>query len=223
MREGQEENARPSRLHSNVAPPSVEENEKVAALWRVTEGGCSTRKVPGGPRSTLQLCSAGLASTLPASSRAATRRVWAPAPRPERTSGEEQLEKAAPSSEQRKPTPDSVAASWKRAVRPLGPPRLRISVSGGVRSTAQRQTAGVPSTFPARSRALTAKRCEASVRFANDCGDLQRRHGDSSSLQAKWTRRSFAAKRKRADLTRVADGGSCVRRVFGARVSTVHS
>src|SRR5688500_13623723 len=163
IREGHAENARPSRLHWNVAPTSVAEKENVAVLLRVTDGGCSTRSVPGGRVSTLQCRTAAVAAALPASSRARTRSVCVPASRPERTRLDEQLAKVAPSREQRKPTPDSVATRVKRAVRPVAPPGPRITVSGGVRSTTQLQTTGVRSTFPARSRALTAKRCEASV------------------------------------------------------------
>src|SRR5918996_89492 len=222
MRAGHAENARPSRLHWKVTSPSFAENENVAVLLPVTAGGRSPRNVSGGRVSTRQCRCAGVESALPAASRARTRSVCVPPSRPVRTRLDEQLVKAPPSREQPKPTSDSVATRAKEAVGPVTPPP-RIDVSGGVRSTTQRKTTGVLSAFPARSRALTAKRCVASVRFANDCGERHLCHGESSSLQAKRAPGSFAAKRKRADFARVADGSSFVKRVAGARVSTVHS
>src|ERR671923_873975 len=124
--EEQEEKARPSRLHSNVAPSSVAAKANVAVRLLVTAGGCWTSSVPGARESTVQVCSAAVASAFPASSRASARSVCLPARRPERTRGDEHVANAAPSSEQRKETPDSVATRSKLAVLPVRPRRAPI-------------------------------------------------------------------------------------------------
>ncbi len=72
--------AAPSTWHSKVEPPSVALRAKVASSLATRPEGPESIVVPGGSASTVQVCSAGVASVLPAASWARTRKVWDPRP-----------------------------------------------------------------------------------------------------------------------------------------------
>src|SRR5947208_15068472 len=100
---------------------------------------------------------AGDASALPAASNARTARTWLPSARPAKLAGVEQDANAAPSSEHSKVTGDSSAEKANEALElalAAGGP-LTMLVSGARVSTVQAHCAGVGSTLPAASTALT--------------------------------------------------------------------
>jgi hypothetical protein len=76
------ENVPLSRLHLNVLPASLEENENVALAELLGLGGPATIVVSGGVRSIVQVRVAGLPSVFPAASVALTWKVWLPSPSP---------------------------------------------------------------------------------------------------------------------------------------------
>ena len=65
----------PSRLHSKVTPPSFDVKAKFAVVELLGFDGPLEMVVSGAVTSTLQVCDAGVASTLPAASRARTWKV----------------------------------------------------------------------------------------------------------------------------------------------------
>src|SRR5918999_4644416 len=81
-------NAEPSSEHSKVEPSSLDENAKLALVDCVKAGGAALIVVCGAVVSlTVQIQTAGLASTLPDPSTARTSNVCRPAPRLEYSTG----------------------------------------------------------------------------------------------------------------------------------------
>jgi hypothetical protein len=89
-------------------------------------------------------------------------------------------------------------------------------------STVHVNVAGVGSTLPAPSRALTANMCEPFASWVYDWGDLHERHAAPSRLHSKVLD-SVAANEKLALVCRVEGGGPAEIVVSGAAVSTVHA
>ena len=112
----------------------------------------------GAVRSTVQVCTAGVGSRLPAASSARTSKVCAPSVRPVYGCGLEQSAKAPPSSRHSKPGPASEARNEKLAFAEFdatGGAEVTV-VFAGVVSTVKRNEAGVASTLPATSIARTS-------------------------------------------------------------------
>src|SRR5690349_6920466 len=116
---------------------------------------------------TVQVALAGVASTFPAASSAATVKVWLPSDSPEALWPELHGWAAAPSKVHRKPAPASLEVKAKVAplesTVPLG---AEVSVvSGATVSTVQLRPEGALA-LPAASRARTEKVCAPSARPA---------------------------------------------------------
>jgi hypothetical protein len=155
-----------SSEHSRAEPVSLAENEKPALVLVVVAGGAEPIVVSGATVSIVQLCVAGVASTLPAPSLARTRNWWASSARPEYWRGEAQDAKAAPSSEHSNVTPDSLDEKLKLALvlDVSADGAEEIVVSGATVSIVQVWVAGVGSRLPAESLARTRNSCEPPAR-----------------------------------------------------------
>jgi hypothetical protein len=152
-------------LHSKVEFVSEEENVNEAdALPTVPEGPEPT-VVLGAAVSTLQVRVAGVASTLPAASLALTEKVCDPLESPVRFLGEVHVVKFPASSLHSKVEPDSEEENVNEAdvllTEPEGPEPMVVSggvvSGGGAVLIVQVRVAGVASTLPAASVALTEK------------------------------------------------------------------
>jgi hypothetical protein len=189
--------APPSTRHSNVAPGSSAEKVKAGAPALVRPLGPLSIVVCGAAVSTVKLREAGVASTLPAVSVARMSNVWAPSASAESVRGDVQAVHAPPSTRHSNVEPASVAVKPKLgdavAVTPLGPDV--IVVSGAVASTVNEREAGVASTLPATSVALTSNVWPPSVSVAAVNGEVQLVHAPVStrhwkvepvSLEANW-------------------------------------
>jgi hypothetical protein len=108
--------AAPSKLHSKPVPISLEVKTKVAVLWLDGLGGSEVMLVSGADRSMSQVWLAGVVSTLPAVSRARTRKVCGPAESEEKVIGEVQGLKLAPSRPHSKLAPILLEVKAKVAV-----------------------------------------------------------------------------------------------------------
>ena len=140
-----------SSLHSNVEPVSLDEKANEAAAEAVGPLGPEPIVVSGATVSTVQVRLASLASVLPASSVARTRKVCSPCASPASARGDVQVCQAPASSlalERRRRAPRRSRSSRPAdAVGPLGPES--IVVSGATVSTVQVRTASVGSMLPA--------------------------------------------------------------------------
>ena len=114
--------ARASSLHWKVEPGSEERKRNTARRAATRPDGPAAIVVRGFFRSIVQECCDGVGSVVGTVSIARTWNVCAPPARPARSSGEEQVAKAAPSSEHSN-VPGSFARKRKRA--------LRLFVSAG--------------------------------------------------------------------------------------------
>jgi hypothetical protein len=154
----QEANAPASSLHSKVLPASVDVKEKLALVWLVGFAGVEVIDVFGGPVSIVQVWLAGVGSVLPTGSIARTCTVWLPSASPVYVLGLVQEANAPASSLHSNVLPASEEVKLKVAlVWLVGLVGAEvIVVSGGVASTVHVYVAGVGSTFPAGSVALTS-------------------------------------------------------------------
>jgi hypothetical protein len=156
--EVQAEKTAPSREQAKLLGSDAE-NVNVAVVLSVVAGGPESIVVSGATVSTVHVRSAEVASVFPARSRACTRNVWGPWPRPEYEADEDvvHVPNGASSSEHSKVLPDSFDEKVKLAdVLPekgLGPES--IVVTGAVVSTVHIHSAGVASGLPAGSRPRT--------------------------------------------------------------------
>jgi hypothetical protein len=136
-----------SSLHSNVAPASLENvNDWVVAV--VVPLGPPVIVVSGAVVSIVNVRVAGVASTLPAASRARTENVCVPSASVPSVTGDVQAAKAAPSREHSNVVPASLVK-----VNVGGVPAS--VVSGAAVSSVKVRVAGVASAFPAASLART--------------------------------------------------------------------
>jgi hypothetical protein len=130
----------------------------VTVLASVYDTGVGNTMAACGPLELIdQVNVAGVASTLPAASRARTSKVWAPVARPVSTCGLVVATNVPPSRRDSK-VAVSFAANVKVATveeLTVGGPEL-IVVSGEATSTTHEWVAGVASTLPTESRARTA-------------------------------------------------------------------
>ncbi|XSF08636.1 hypothetical protein VZP55_30365 [Myxococcus faecalis] len=173
--------------------------------------------------STVHVRVAGVASTLPALSRARTCKVWLPCDSPVYVIGSVQPVKVAPSSAHSYVTPLSLESKSNvasvEAVVPDGP--LTMVVSGATVSTVHVRVAGVPSTLPALSRARTASVWLPWDRLLNVAGEVHAANVPPSRLHSKSAGVSVEVKANVALFEFVVPVGPEVMLVSGATVSTV--
>ena len=96
-------------------------------------------------------------------------------------------------------------------------------VFGGVVSTVQERVAGVGSTLPAGSMALTPNVCDASLRLEYERGDVQAEYEAPSRLHWNVDPASLDVKLKLAEVEFVAVGGADVIVVSGGTSSTTQA
>ena len=109
----QEPQEPPSRRHWKLEPASFAENSKVGVVSFDGSAGTTEKDESGATVSTVHVCEAGEASTLPAASMARTSNVWLPSGRSPIVSGLEQAPQAPPSSRHSKVEPGSSAENSK--------------------------------------------------------------------------------------------------------------
>src|SRR5207247_917705 len=148
---------------------------------------------------------------------------WGPSARPERLSGEVQLENAPESRLHWKVEPASVEVNWKLAVVSLvvTDGLTVIAVSGAVTSTVHVNEAGVASVLPTASVARTWKVCEPSATPKSVSGEVQLANAPESSLHWKVKPVSVALNWNTAVVALVGLPGETVIDVSGGRLSTV--
>lgn len=100
---------------------------------------------------------------------------------------------------------------------------VSMVVLGGVVSTIQERVAGVVSTLPAVSMALTPNVCEPSLRLEYAHGDVQAEYRAPSRLHWNVEPASLELKLKLAEVELVTAGGADVIVVSGGAVSTVQA
>ena len=182
-------NAAASSEHSNVTPGWSEEKLNSASVLVVEASGPVTMFVSGGiGATTVHSWRSGVASTLPAASRARTRNVWSPRASAVTVWGEVQPVNETPSSEHSNVAPASSAEKVNVAVvasvGEAGP--VSIDVSGATASIAVHvRVAGVASTLRAASIACTANVCSPSARSWISTGDEHDSNGPPSSEHSK--------------------------------------
>jgi len=178
-------NGAASRLHSKVAPVVSDVKSKVAVVSFVGPAGADVIVVSGAVVSTVQVRVAGVGSTFPAISAARTSKVWLPSESALYAFGLEHGENGAPSSLHSKLDPGSLEVNVNAAAVALvgsaGPEP--IVVSGAVRSTIQVYEAGVGSTLPTASVALTWNVCAPAARPVYVVGLVQ---ADATASTVHW-------------------------------------
>ena len=100
---------------------------------------------------------------------------------------------------------------------------VSMVVLGGVVSTTQERVAGVGSTLPAASMALTPNVCELSLRLEYARGDVQAEYATPSRLHSNVDPASLEEKLTLAEVEFVAAGGADVIVVSGGTSSTTHA
>src|SRR5436190_8448660 len=187
----------------------------------VSAGAAAKASLEGGTAA-VHVRVAGVASTFPDASTARTENLWEPDARPVCACGDEQVAKAAPSSEHSN-VPASLAVNENVAfpfgTDPAGPAVMVVS-GGVVSTTVQLADAGVGSTLPTRSVARTEKECAPAARLAYAFGDVHAAYAAPSRRQAKVDPLSLDAKANETDWPDIPDGPDVIV-VSGGVVSTL--
>ena len=209
-----------STLHENVAPASLLKLK--AGLLSLVGDAIGVRVVSGGAVSTMNVCEAGVGSTLPAASVARTWNVWLPSLSAAVVSGDVQSANVAPSSEHCSVEPDSVELNANVGVLSFVGELIMVSdVSGATVSTVQVCVAGLGSMLPAASTASTRKVCEPWLRVLKVIGVVQ----DVKSCVSIWQRKVAPASELNANVAevdRVGPLGPLLIVVSGGVRSIVH-
>ena len=212
-----------SSLHSKPVPGSLAAKEKPAPVVRTVPAGPPVIVVSGGSASTVQACSAGVWSRLPAASCARTRKSCAPFASPVRTWGDVQSCHAPSSSRHSKPapaSPDPNANSARLDAVVASGAESKV-VSGSTVSTIQVRAASLASTFPAASVARTRRVCSPWASPVSVRGEVQACQAPESSLHSKLEPVSFDENPSVAEVDAVGPVGPESIVVSGATVSTV--
>ncbi len=165
-----------SSEHSKVTFDSFEENVKLASVLEVEAGGVGPRVVSGSESMT-HVYVAGVGSTFPMASIAATSKVCVPCARPVNTAGDERQSTDWPSSVHSHGSlgsPGSVEEKVNAAeVLGLGFVGLLWMVVSGGTMTSHSNMPGISLFRPHWLTARTSKMYSPSIRFVYVCGDEQ--------------------------------------------------